>query len=61
MYTTTKNEAKRMKINFEDQVTNQVPFNRKFFLWSTIIEVKKELENVLKIHHSKMRLFYKNI
>jgi hypothetical protein len=50
-----------MKINFEDQITNQPPFSRKFFLWTTIIEVKKELESILKIHHSKMRLFYKNL
>lgn len=61
MYTSTTKEAKKIKILFEDQVTNGPIFYRKFFLWSTIIEVKKELEHLLKVPPSKMRLFYKNI
>lgn len=61
MYTSTTKEAKKIKINFEDQVSGGPTFGIKFFLWSTIIEVKKELEHILKVHHSKLRLFYKNL
>lgn len=62
MYTSTKKEARKIRLHFENHVTNEPAlFDRKFFLWTTIVEVKKELEAVLQIHHSKMRLFYKNL
>jgi hypothetical protein len=61
MYTNTTKEAKKIKIHFEDQITNQPSFTLKFFAWSTIIEIKKELEKHLKTSHQNMRLFYKNL
>ena len=62
MYTTTKKAARKIRVNFENHVTSEPAlFERKFFLWATIVEVKKELEAVLQVHHSKMRLFYKNL
>lgn len=61
MYTNATREARRLRIIFEDHVSGKPNFSECFFAWTTINEVKQELEHRLKTHHGNLRLFYKNI
>ena len=42
-------------------VNHNPPFTLKCHAWATVSEIKKELEKTLKVTHSNLRLFFKNI
>lgn len=62
MYTTaTTKQAKKVKLHFEDCISQRPPFSHRFFAWATIAEVKKYLEGYVHTNSSNIRLFCKNI
>ena len=61
MATTTDGKAQKLLFKIEDMVNQGPSFTLKCHAWVTVSEVKKELEKILKVLHSNLRLFYKNI
>ena len=61
MSTTTDGKAQKMLFKIEDMVNQGPSFTLKCHAWATVSQVKKQLEKTLKVIHSNLRLFYKNI
>lgn len=62
MYTTfTNKQARKLKLRFEDCISQRPTFSHRFFAWATIAEVKKYLEAYVHTSSSNIRLFCKNI
>lgn len=61
MSTTTDGKAQRLLFRIEDMVNQGPSFVLQCHAWATVSEVKKDLEKILKVMHSNLRLFYKNV